>query len=202
MHKGIAAAMITGSLLTGGAIGTAFFGPSIAGAQSSSSDSSSSSSGSSSSSDTAPALPDRPGPRGPHGHGPHADLSVAASTIGISEDDLKAALEAGQSIADVATAHSVDPQTVIDALVADAKAKLADAVTNGELTQEQADARSADVEQHVTDLVNHAGLGGPGGRGGPGCPDMDGSGPPADSGSSSGSSSSSGATSSGTSLET
>jgi len=28
-------------------------------------------------------------------------------------------------MADVATAHSVDPQTVIDALVADAQAKLA-----------------------------------------------------------------------------
>jgi hypothetical protein len=191
MHKGIAAALITGSLLTGGAIGTAFFGPSVAGAQSSSS------SGSSSSTDTAPAPPDGPGPRGPHGHGPHADLSVAASTIGISEADLKAALESGQSIADVATAHSVDPQTVIDAMVADAQAKLADAVTNGDLTQEQADARSADLEQHITDLVNHAGLDGPGGRGA-GCPDMDGSGPPANDGSSS----SSGATSSGTSLET
>jgi hypothetical protein len=196
MHKGIAAAVITGSLLTGGAIGTAFFGPSIAGAQSSSSDSSSSS-------DTAPAPPDAPGPGGPHGrHGPHADLSVAASTIGVSEDDLRAALESGQSIADVATAHGVDPQAVIDALVADAQAKLADRVADGDLTQEQADEISADLAQHITDLVNHAGLPGPGGRGGPGCPGMDGDGPPADSGSSSGSSSSSGATSSGASLET
>ena len=200
MHKGIAAAIVTGSLLTGGAIGTAFFGPSVATAQSSGSDSSSSS-GSSSSSDSAPAPPDFPGPRGPHGrHGPHPDLSVAANAIGISEADLRTALESGQSIADVANAHGVDPQTVIDALVADAKAKLADAVTNGDLTQAQADARSADLEQDITDMVNHAGLGGPGGPHGGGCPGMDGNGPPANSGSSS--SSSSGATSSGTSLET
>jgi hypothetical protein len=191
MHKGIAAAIITGSLLTGGAVGTALFGPGVATAQSSSS------SDSPSSSDTAPAPPDGLGPHGRHGgpHGARVDLSVAAGAIGISEADLKTALESGKSMADVAKANNVDPQKVIDALVADAQAKLAASVASGDITQAQADQMSADLVQHITDLVNHTG-----GPGGAGCPGMDGSAPPADQGSTS--SSSSGATSSGTSLDT
>jgi hypothetical protein len=113
MRKGLAAALVTGSLLAGGAVGTAFFGPGTAIAQTSSSSDSSS---------TQSTAPDAGAPAPPDGRGPHRgmhrlDLSVAASTIGVSEADLKTALQSGQSIADVANAHGVDPQTVIDALV-------------------------------------------------------------------------------------
>jgi hypothetical protein len=123
---------------------------------------------------------------------------VAATAIGISEDDLKTALQSGQSMADVATANGVDPQTVIDALVADAQAKLAEKVANGDITQERADEISAGLVERITDIVNRAGF--PGGPGGPGCPDKDGDAPPAEDGSNS--SSSSGASGSGTSLDT
>jgi len=115
---------------------------------------------------------------------------VAANAIGISAADLKTALESGQSLADIATAHGVDPQKVIDALVADAKTHLAEQVSSGEITQAQADQISADLVQRITDHVNHAG-----GPGGAGCPGMDGDGPPAAPGTDSGSSSSSSASS-------
>ena len=192
MHKKIVAALFTGSLLAGGAIGSALLGGGVATAQSSSSDSTSSS--------IAPAPPDGVphGPGGPGRHGgPHdrIDLSVAAGAIGVPEADLQTALQSGQSLADVATANSVDPQKVIDALVADAQTKLAARVASGEITQAQADAISANLVDHITNIVNHTG-----GPGGAGCPGMDGSGPPADAGSSS--SSSSGANSSGASLGT
>jgi hypothetical protein len=118
---------------------------------------------------------------------------VAANAIGISEADLRTALESGKSMADVATANGVDPQKVIDALVADAQAKLAERVANGDLTQAQADEISGDLVQRITDHVNHAG-----GPGGAGCPGMDGSGPPPDEGSSSSSSASSSGASLGT----
>ncbi|HEX4819498.1 MAG TPA: hypothetical protein VFV00_04775 [Acidimicrobiales bacterium] len=184
MRKGLAAALVTGSLLAGGAVGTAFFGPSTATAQTSSS------SDSQSSQSTQSTAPDAGAPAPPDGRGPHRgmhrlDLSVAANTIGVSETDLRTALQSGQSIADVANAHGVDPQTVINALVTDAQQHLADDVSSGRLTQAQADQISADLTTHITDAVNHAGLGGPGGGG---CPGMDGSGAP---GSGSGSSSSS-----------
>jgi len=112
------------------------------------------------------------------GHGPrgaHPALGVAASTIGISEDDLRTALQDGQSIADVAKAHNVDPQAVIDALVADASTHLDQAVTDGKLTPEQADQMKADLPQRMADLVNNAGMAG-------GCPGMGGDGPGAPGG--------------------
>jgi hypothetical protein len=183
MRKGLAAALVTGSLLTGGAVGTAFFGPGTAIAQTSSGTDSQSSQ---SATPPAGARPDGPRREGMH----HLDLSVAASTIGVTEDALRSALQSGQSIADVATANNVDPQTVIDALVADAQSHLAGDVASGKLTQAQADAISSDLVAHVTDAVNHAGVGGPGGAGCPGMgnDDKGAPAPPADSGSSSSSS--------------
>jgi len=47
------------------------------------------------------------------------DFAKIAGVIGISEADLKAAVQGGQSLAQVAQAHNVDPQKVIDALVAE-----------------------------------------------------------------------------------
>lgn len=116
---------------------------------------------------------------GPCGHGgglgPNheaaTDTSVAATAIRISESDLTTALASGQSMAAVAKAHNVDPQKVIDALVADAQSEIAAAVTAGTLTQVQADTELANVTTGVTDQVNGimpaGGRGGPGGHDGP-----------------------------------
>jgi len=119
--------------------------------------------------------PGRPGRGGPGG-GPHelvSDTSVMAKAVGISESDLTAALAKGQTPAQVAKAHGVDPQKVVDALVADGASELADQVRNGQLTQAQADAQQSEVVRRATDQANGAmPLGGPdagpGGRGGPG----------------------------------
>lgn len=103
-----------------------------------------------------------------------SDTSVAATAIGISEADLRSALSSGQTMAQVAKAHNVDVQKVIDALVADANTEIATALKNGTITQAQADAEKAQVTQRVTDQVNRTFRGGPGGRGdgdhGPGAP--------------------------------
>ena len=64
---------------------------------------------------------------------------MSASTIGVSTDELKTDIKNGQSVADVATAHSVNPSDVVTAIVDAGTTKLADAVTNGNLTQEKAD---------------------------------------------------------------
>jgi hypothetical protein len=120
------------------------------------------------------------GPGGPGGrHELGDDLDIAAAAIGIPAADLKTALQSGQSLADVAKAHNVDPQKVIDALVADEKAELADQVKNGTLTQAQADQIAPDITPRVTDRVNAVR---PAGR--PGGPGHDGP-PPAANGSTS-----------------
>lgn len=93
--------------------------------------------------------------RGPRGFG--ARLDAVADALGVTEDELHTALQDGQSIADVAAAEGVDVQTVIDALVADATAHLDQEVAEGDLTEEEATARKADLEARITELVNRDG---------------------------------------------
>lgn len=151
-------ATMVGSLLIGGAAGVgALAGPATVNAQSSTTTTSPTAS-------SSPTSSSEPSTGAWAGHGPGdglgpnheavTDTSVAAKAIGISESDLLAALAKGQTIAQVAKAHNVDPQKVIDALVTDGLDELATAVKNGTLTQAQADAQKAEVTQRATDQVN------------------------------------------------
>lgn len=117
-------------------------------------------------------------------------LTIAAKAIGVSTTDLEAQLKSGTTLADVAKANNVDPNTVIVALVGDLNTKIDADVASGKLTAEQGTARKAQATERVTDMVNngprHGGKGGPGGRhggrggmGGPGMGAPDGP-PPAD----------------------
>ena len=97
------------------------------------------------------ALPARLGFRH-HGVGP---LAAAATYLGLNATDLRAQLESGKSLAQIADATSGKSAAgLVDALVADAKTKLDAAVTAGKLTQPQEDAILGELKQHVTDLVN------------------------------------------------
>ena len=51
-------------------------------------------------------------------------------------------------------AHGVNAQAVIDALVAAEKAKIAEHVTSGDITQAEADQKLAALTQGVTAMVN------------------------------------------------
>lgn len=81
------------------------------------------------------------GGMGGHGHGMGGQrggmrqemLTTAADAIGITADELKTAIEGGQTIAQVAEANGKSVQSVIDALVAQA---------------------TTDLTQHITDMVN------------------------------------------------
>ena len=99
---------------------------------------------------------------------------IAADTIGITVQDLVTALRGGDTVADVATANGVDPQAVIDALVADSDAKIDQAVANGKLTEEQGEAAKTRAAEAIEKFVNEgrpergermAGEGRPGPRG-------------------------------------
>lgn len=73
---------------------------------------------------------DHDGPRGPRAEQRAAALATAAQVIGVTADELKTALQNGDSIADVATANGVDPQDVIDALVAQATNEITERITD------------------------------------------------------------------------
>lgn len=108
----------------------------------------------------APGAPAEEGPHEgcPHGHHKRARLAAAAAAIGIPEPELLGALRSGQSIAQVAESKNVQVQKVIDALVAEAKAHLADRVESGAITQAQADERAAGLTARITEMVNRTGF--------------------------------------------
>jgi hypothetical protein len=135
--KLIGAVAFTAALGGGGLAGALLGGPSISGAQEGDTTS------------TTVTVDD--GPR--FGHGPF-DLSVAADAIGISEDDLRTALEGGQTIAQVAEANGVDRQAVIDAMVAAATERIDQAVTDGRIDQARADEDKAELPDRIAALVD------------------------------------------------
>ncbi len=91
---------------------------------------------------------------GRHGKRGGCDLAEAAEAIGIDEADLRAALDEGDTIADVAEANGVDVDVVVDAMVDAKAARLAEKVTEGRITQAEADEKLAEAEARITDRVN------------------------------------------------
>lgn len=85
------------------------------------------------------------GGRAPGGIGHGASLTTIANALTMTEADLQSALQAGKTVADLATEKGIALQTIVDALLAEQKTLLAQAVTDGRLTQEQADAKLAEL---------------------------------------------------------
>jgi hypothetical protein len=105
--------------------------------------------------------------RGPGGHGMMLGrgLDTAADVLGVTDAELRSALEEGMSIADVAEDQGVDVQEVVDALVAAATERLDQAVEDGRLEEDRAEEIKAALPQRVAAMVEREGLPGRGGRG-------------------------------------
>ncbi|HEV8229272.1 MAG TPA: hypothetical protein VGQ86_04870 [Candidatus Limnocylindria bacterium] len=114
-----------------------------------------------------------PGPGGPgFPGGPRAmvtnDLAAAATYIGVTEADLRTKLQAGQTLAQIATAAGKTRDGLIAAMVADGTAKIDAALQAGTIAADQATQLKANLTAHVTaevDASRPAGPFGPGGRG-------------------------------------
>jgi len=105
------------------------------------------------------------------GRGPAKSMTAVAGVLKLTEAELKTQLDSGKSLAAVAATQNVSVQSVIDVIVADKQAHIAEEVASGEITQAQADAKLAEVTAKVTTKVNSVrseGMGGKGhgGRGG------------------------------------
>jgi hypothetical protein len=90
----------------------------------------------------------RGGPGGPGG------LAAAATTLKMTEADLRAALAAGKTLAAIAAEKNVPVNTLVDALVEAATTRIAQDVTDGRLTQAQADEITEDLRARITERVN------------------------------------------------
>jgi len=90
-----------------------------------------------------------------HGHPGHgADLEGAASYLGLTEAELRAALEDGKSLAEIAKAEGKSVDGLVQKLVDSASKRLDQAVEDGRLTRAHADEIEQSLEEHITGLVN------------------------------------------------
>lgn len=79
---------------------------------------------------------------------------VITETVGIDRKTLRADLLGGQTIADIAKAHNVDPQTIITTLVTKATTRLDAAATAGRITTARAKRIEAKLPTLASKIVN------------------------------------------------
>ena len=124
--------------------------------------------------DDTPATPpagqpgDRPDRGGKRGMG-ETELAAAAKVLGMTADEVSAALAEGKTLADLAATAGVDVQDVKDAISAvhaeEMRANIAAAVADGSMSQEKADWLLEGLDKGFLDGPGF-GFGGP--HGGPG----------------------------------
>ena len=109
---------------------------------------------------------------GMHGYGYQGTMpAILADALGMTSEELYAALSDGQTIAELAAAQGVEMDALVDALIAPRTLQLEQAVLDGYMTQEQADWM---IEMMTTQMAwrlesLNLGYGGQGGYGGGGC---------------------------------
>lgn len=81
-------------------------------------------------------------------------LTAAADTLKLSQDELRTKL-ADASLGEIADQQKVSRTTLVDAMVKAATADLEKKVTDGDLTREQADSRTAKLKERFTAMLDH-----------------------------------------------
>ncbi|HLE39363.1 MAG TPA: hypothetical protein VJA44_06895 [Acidimicrobiia bacterium] len=94
---------------------------------------------------------DMPGPG--RGRGLRALQSVAGF-LELTPEEMRAALSEYDTLADLADANGSSGGELIAYLVSQVEEHLDEAVANERITQEEADEKLADAEEHITELVN------------------------------------------------
>jgi F0F1-type ATP synthase membrane subunit b/b' len=97
----------------------------------------------------------RPGFRHHHVRGPfHAKFEAAARYLEMSNAELREALQDGKTLAQLAREKNKSVDSLVDALVADARKKLDRAVEDGHLTEAERDEMLSGLRDRIGDLVN------------------------------------------------
>jgi hypothetical protein len=95
----------------------------------------------------------RHGGRGGMHRGQHG-LEAAAKFLGMTEAALRTQLQSGKTLAQVARDRGKSVDGLVNAIVAEKKARIAQEVKDGRLSQARADELLARMKEHVTDMVN------------------------------------------------
>jgi uncharacterized protein (DUF433 family) len=88
--------------------------------------------------------------QGRRGHGVRLALQTAATTIGVSPQDLAGEVRGGKTVAAVASEHSVDPASVVNAVVAALIQRIDEAAAQGKIDANRAE----QAKQKLPDLAN------------------------------------------------
>jgi uncharacterized protein YidB (DUF937 family) len=98
----------------------------------------------------APETNHRRGPRGLRG----ARGEAVAEALGMTTDEVKAALQEGSTLAEIAATQGISEADLVSQLVAQAQAHIDELVASGDLTAEEAAEKSAGLQERVTNAVN------------------------------------------------
>jgi hypothetical protein len=93
--------------------------------------------------------------KGGEGGGPFGD--AAATYLGLTPDELRAQIEGGKTLAQVAVDQGKSVDGLKAAILAGAKADLDAAVAAGKLTAAQEQKMLAELQSHLDDIVNNSG---------------------------------------------
>jgi hypothetical protein len=83
----------------------------------------------------------------------NSPLASVATALGMSEADLLKELQAGKSVADVASEKGVALDKVVDAILTERGEALNQAVSNGYLTQQQADLILSNLKENLPQML-------------------------------------------------
>jgi hypothetical protein len=92
--------------------------------------------------------------QGRRGHGARLALRTAATTIGVSPQDLAGQIRGGKTVAAVATEHSVDPAGVVNAVVAALTQQIDQAAAQGKIDGNRADQAKQKLPEFANRFVN------------------------------------------------
>ncbi len=77
-------------------------------------------------------------------------VDVTAEATGLAAEEVIAALQEGQTLAQIAAAQGVDAQAIVDAFLAARETVFEQAVADGRFTQEQVDLMLEQMAEHVS----------------------------------------------------
>jgi polyhydroxyalkanoate synthesis regulator phasin len=94
------------------------------------------------------------GVRGPGGGRGFRAIQGVAEFLELTQEEMREALAGYDTLADLAAANGSSGAELIAFLVDQAEERIADGVADGRMTQDEADEKLADLEDHITELVN------------------------------------------------
>jgi uncharacterized protein YidB (DUF937 family) len=90
------------------------------------------------------------------GEASEAMRDVVEDVLGLSQEELKAAFDEGQTLAEIAEAEGVSTEDLVASLVAAAEDRIDQAVEDGRIDADHAEERSADLEARIEERVTTA----------------------------------------------